>query len=44
MNLFVIGNSGKTLCDLLEALPREWISEDLMEALMDKGLHLSPTV
>ncbi|KAF7119469.1 hypothetical protein RHSIM_Rhsim13G0208400 [Rhododendron simsii] len=33
-----------TLCDLLEALPREWISEDLVEALMDKGIHLSPTV
>ncbi|CAL5428157.1 unnamed protein product [Camellia sinensis] len=35
---------GKTLCDLLEALPREWISESLMEALMDKGIHLSPTI
>nr|XP_027079322.1 E3 ubiquitin-protein ligase KEG-like isoform X2 [Coffea arabica] len=37
-------HSGKTLCDYLEALPREWISEDLMEALMEKGVHLSPTI
>ncbi|XP_047316701.1 E3 ubiquitin-protein ligase KEG-like [Impatiens glandulifera] len=37
-------HSGKTLCDLLEALPREWISEDLVEALMEKGVHLSPTI
>lgn len=36
--------SGKTLCDYLEALPREWISEDLIEALREKGVHLSPTV
>lgn len=36
--------SGKTLRDFLEALPREWISEDLMEALVEKGVHLSPTV
>lgn len=36
--------SGKTLRDFLEALPREWISEDLMEALVAKGVHLSPTV
>lgn len=36
--------SGKTLSDFLEALPREWISEDLIEALMEKGVHLSPTV
>ncbi|GMH30499.1 hypothetical protein Nepgr_032342 [Nepenthes gracilis] len=36
--------SGKTLRDFLEALPREWISEDLMEALATKGVHLSPTV
>lgn len=42
--MFLIGYSGKTLHDLLEALPREWISEDLMEALMNKGLHLSPTM
>nr|XP_023928189.1 E3 ubiquitin-protein ligase KEG-like [Quercus suber]POE91085.1 e3 ubiquitin-protein ligase keg [Quercus suber] len=40
----VRNHSGKTLHDLLEALPREWISEDLMEALMNKGLHLSPTI
>ncbi|XP_057479281.1 E3 ubiquitin-protein ligase KEG-like [Actinidia eriantha] len=37
-------HSGKTLCDLLEALPREWISEDLIEALMDKGIYLSPMI
>lgn len=36
--------SGKTLRDFLEALPREWISEDLMEALVAKGVYLSPTV
>lgn len=36
--------SGKTLCDYLETLPREWISEDLIEALREKGVHLSPTV
>ncbi|KAG6629825.1 E3 ubiquitin-protein ligase KEG-like [Carya illinoinensis] len=42
--LEVRNHSGKTLRDLLEALPREWISEDLMEALMRKGLHLSPTI
>ncbi|KAG5106583.1 hypothetical protein JHK82_043553 [Glycine max] len=28
---------GKTLGDILDVLPREWISEDLMEALMKKG-------
>ncbi|KAL9263039.1 E3 ubiquitin-protein ligase KEG-like protein [Drosera capensis] len=37
-------HSGKTLSDFLEALPREWISEELMEALLNKGIHLSPTV
>nr|GMC84601.1 E3 ubiquitin-protein ligase KEG [Ipomoea batatas] len=37
-------HSGKTLRDYLEALPREWISEDLMEALMEKGVYLSPTI
>ncbi|KAI4382953.1 hypothetical protein MLD38_008842 [Melastoma candidum] len=37
-------HSGKTLRDYLEALPREWISEDLMEALMNRGVHLSPTL
>ncbi|OWM78462.1 hypothetical protein CDL15_Pgr016186 [Punica granatum] len=36
--------SGKMLRDFLEALPREWISEDLMEALVNRGVHLSPTV
>ncbi|KAF8398239.1 hypothetical protein HHK36_017165 [Tetracentron sinense] len=35
---------GKTLRDFLEALPREWISEDLMEALMKKGIYLSSTI
>lgn len=41
---FYVMCSGKTLCDFLEALPREWISEDLMEALIDKGVHLFPTM
>ncbi|XP_058005170.1 E3 ubiquitin-protein ligase KEG isoform X3 [Hevea brasiliensis] len=40
----VRNHSGKILRDLLEALPREWISEDLMEALMNRGVHLSPTI
>lgn len=40
----VRNHSGKTLRDFLETLPREWISEDLMEALVDKGVHLSPTI
>ncbi|XP_031285441.1 E3 ubiquitin-protein ligase KEG isoform X2 [Pistacia vera] len=40
----VRNHSGKTLRDFLEALPREWISEDLMEALMNRGVHLSPTI
>ncbi|KAJ4840034.1 hypothetical protein Tsubulata_033350 [Turnera subulata] len=35
---------GKTLCDLLESLPREWISEDLMEALVNRGIYLTPTI
>lgn len=37
-------HSGKTLKDFLEALPREWISEDLVEALLNKGVQLSPTI
>lgn len=37
-------DSGKTLRDILEALPREWLSEDLMEALVNKGVHLFPTM
>ncbi|XP_042520252.1 E3 ubiquitin-protein ligase KEG isoform X2 [Macadamia integrifolia] len=37
-------HSGRTLRDFLEALPREWISEDLIEALANKGIHLSPTI
>nr|XP_023889713.1 E3 ubiquitin-protein ligase KEG isoform X1 [Quercus suber] len=40
----VRNHSGKTLRDFLEALPREWISEDLMEALINRGLHLSRTI
>lgn len=40
----VRNHSGKTLRDFLEALPREWISEDLMEALVNKGVHLFPTI
>lgn len=40
----VRNHSGKTLRDYLEALPREWISEDLMEALISVGVHLSPTI
>ncbi|KAM1157812.1 hypothetical protein ACFX1X_028683 [Malus domestica] len=36
-------HSGKTLRDFLETLPREWISEDLMEALVNRGVRLSPT-
>ncbi|KAL8028693.1 hypothetical protein ABFX02_14G177400 [Erythranthe guttata] len=40
----VRNHSGKTLRDFLEALPREWISEDLMEALAEKEVNLSPTV
>lgn len=37
-------HSGKTLRDFLEALPREWISEDLKEALINKGVNLFPTI
>ncbi|XP_058226000.1 E3 ubiquitin-protein ligase KEG isoform X1 [Rhododendron vialii] len=37
-------SSGRTLRDFLEALPREWISEDLMEALINKGVYLSSTI
>ncbi|KAL5170081.1 E3 ubiquitin-protein ligase KEG [Glycine soja] len=40
----VRNHCGKTLRDILEALPREWLSEDLMEALMNRGVHLFPTV
>ncbi|CAM6116455.1 unnamed protein product [Calypogeia fissa] len=40
----VKNHSGKTLKDLLEALPREWISEDLMDALSAKGIQISPTI
>ncbi|MBA0630009.1 hypothetical protein Godav_002144, partial [Gossypium davidsonii] len=35
----VRNHSGKTLRDFLETLPREWISEDLMEALMNRGFR-----
>ncbi|XWS08275.1 hypothetical protein CRYUN_Cryun41cG0065800 [Craigia yunnanensis] len=40
----VRNHSGKTLRDFLETLPREWISEDLMEALTNRGVHMSPTI
>ncbi|KAL2588355.1 hypothetical protein AAZV13_13G163600 [Glycine max] len=43
-DVLVRNHSGKTLLDVLEVLPREWISEDLMEALMKKGVCLSPTI
>ncbi|KAL9321767.1 hypothetical protein ACSQ67_009820 [Phaseolus vulgaris] len=39
----VRNHSGKTPRDILEALPREWLSEDLVEALANRGVHLSPT-
>uniref|UniRef100_A0A1D1YVT9 RING-type E3 ubiquitin transferase n=1 Tax=Anthurium amnicola TaxID=1678845 RepID=A0A1D1YVT9_9ARAE len=40
----VRNHRGRTLRDFLEALPREWISEDLMEILISKGVFLSPTI
>ncbi|XP_050234295.1 E3 ubiquitin-protein ligase KEG isoform X2 [Mercurialis annua] len=40
----VRNHSGKTLRNFLEALPREWIPEDLMDALVTRGVHLSPTI
>ena len=40
----MFNDSGKTLQDMLETLPREWIGKDLMEALMNRGVYLSPTV
>ncbi|XP_072984239.1 E3 ubiquitin-protein ligase KEG [Typha latifolia] len=40
----VRNHRGWTLCNFLEGLPREWISEELMEALAEKGLPLSPTI
>lgn len=40
----VRNHSGKTLKDFIEALPREWISEDLMDALSVKGIQLSLTI
>nr|KYP61015.1 E3 ubiquitin-protein ligase KEG [Cajanus cajan] len=43
-DVLVRNHSGKTLRDILEILPRQWISEDLMEALMKKGVRLSPTI
>ncbi|KAG4381867.1 hypothetical protein GLYMA_15G233001v4 [Glycine max] len=42
--LIVRNYCGKTLGDILDVLPREWISEDLMEALMKKGVCLSPAI
>lgn len=41
---FYFDDSGKTLRDFLEALPREWVSQDLMEALVNRGVYLSPTM
>ncbi|XP_027354497.1 E3 ubiquitin-protein ligase KEG-like [Abrus precatorius] len=43
-DVVVRNHSGKTLRDILEVLPREWISEDLLDALMNKGVCLSPTI
>ncbi|XP_062231301.1 E3 ubiquitin-protein ligase KEG-like [Phragmites australis] len=40
----VRNHRGWTLQDFLERLPREWIYEELMETLEDKGVHLSPTI
>ncbi|PKA62632.1 E3 ubiquitin-protein ligase KEG [Apostasia shenzhenica] len=40
----VRNHRGWTLCDFLEALPREWISEDLLESLASKRVYLSPTI
>eukprot|EP00249_Psilotum_nudum_P023910 c29025_g1_i1 orf=417-5300(+) len=37
-------HSGKTLKDFLEALPREWIPEDLIEALANRGIQLTPAI
>ena len=44
LNIIPINYRGWTLRDFLERLPREWISEELMEKLEDKGVHLSPTM
>jgi len=43
-NNIPINYRGWTLRDFLERLPREWIYEELMETLEDKGVHLSPTM
>ncbi|KAK4285339.1 hypothetical protein QN277_002047 [Acacia crassicarpa] len=43
-DVHVRNHSGRTLRDILQALPREWISEDLMEALLYRGVHLTPTM
>ncbi|KAJ3688029.1 hypothetical protein LUZ61_017193 [Rhynchospora tenuis] len=40
----VRNHRGLTLRDCLERLPREWISEELLEALENRGVHLSPTL
>ncbi|GBG60914.1 hypothetical protein CBR_g16035 [Chara braunii] len=37
-------HSGQTVKDLLEGLPREWISEDLEQILMSRGIVLAPTI
>lgn len=44
LEILMIHGSGKTLRDYLEGLPREWISEDLMDALIERGVYLSPTM
>jgi E3 ubiquitin-protein ligase KEG len=44
MKINPVNYRGWTLRDFLERLPREWISEELMETLEDKGVHLSPTM
>jgi E3 ubiquitin-protein ligase KEG len=44
LNNIPVNYRGWTLQDFLERLPREWIYEELMETLEDKGVHLSPTM
>jgi hypothetical protein len=44
LNNITVYYRGWTLRDFLERLPREWIYEELMETLEDKGVHLSPTM
>jgi hypothetical protein len=44
LNNILVNHRGWTLQDFLERLPREWIYEELMETLEDKGVRLSPTM